>query len=336
MANIKFSQLPNLANINGAVTIPVVESLTNYTITAGNLQTYITTAAGNITAATVSTTGNITGSYILGNGSQLTGLPATYGNANVVAYLPTFTGNLAAGNISFTGTITGTGSRLSAITAGNIVGTVANAAFATTAGTATTATTAGSAATAATATTAGTVTTGAQPAITSVGTLTSLGVTGNVSVGNLTTAGNITAGQFIGNGSQLTGITSAFSISNGTSNISIPSANGNININPPISATVYTVMNGGTLMTGTTSWTVNGLSSGINGTIDGTGIDWSARANFNTALRVPIYTIASKPTVGIQTGDIIAITDSPTYMGRLAYWSNASATWRYISDDSAV
>jgi hypothetical protein len=34
-----------------------------------------------------SATGNITGNYILGNGSQLTGLPATYGNSNVATYL---------------------------------------------------------------------------------------------------------------------------------------------------------------------------------------------------------------------------------------------------------
>lgn len=41
--------------------------------------------------------------------------------------------------------------------------------------------------------------------------------------------GNITANFFIGNGSQLTGI-SATSIANGNSNISIPTANGNVNI----------------------------------------------------------------------------------------------------------
>jgi hypothetical protein len=51
---------------------------------------------GNIrTAGQVSATGNITGSYFLGNGSQLTGLPATYGNANVAAFLPTYTGTLS-------------------------------------------------------------------------------------------------------------------------------------------------------------------------------------------------------------------------------------------------
>ena len=60
----------------------------------------------------VSVSGNITGNYILGNGAFLSGLPATYGNANVANYLPTFSGNLTAGNISATGNITG----------GNVIG----------------------------------------------------------------------------------------------------------------------------------------------------------------------------------------------------------------------
>ena len=53
---------------------------------------------GNIT-----TTGNITGNYFLGNGSQLTGIAATYGNANVVANLAA----LGTNPITTTGNITG-------------------------------------------------------------------------------------------------------------------------------------------------------------------------------------------------------------------------------------
>jgi hypothetical protein len=51
-------------------------------------------------AGAVTATGNISGSYIIGNGSQLTGLPASYGNANVASYLPTYTGNISAGNVT--------------------------------------------------------------------------------------------------------------------------------------------------------------------------------------------------------------------------------------------
>jgi hypothetical protein len=53
--------------------------------------------------------------------------------------------------------------------------------------------------------------------------------TGANIAGTLSASGNITAANFIGNGSQLTGITTATSLANGTSNVSIPAVNGNIN-----------------------------------------------------------------------------------------------------------
>jgi len=46
-------------------------------------------------SANISAVGNISGTYFLGNGSQLSGLPQNYGNANVESYLPTYTGILA-------------------------------------------------------------------------------------------------------------------------------------------------------------------------------------------------------------------------------------------------
>jgi len=66
----------------------------------------------NITGA-LSATGNVSGSYILGNGSQLTGIVSSYGNSNVASYLTTYLGNISAGNVSATGNIT----------AGNVVTT---------------------------------------------------------------------------------------------------------------------------------------------------------------------------------------------------------------------
>jgi hypothetical protein len=73
----------------------------------------------------VRSTGNIsTDAYFIGDGSRLTGLPATYSNANVAAYLPTYTGNLVSlqGNVTTTGNISaqffvGNGSLLTGITA---------------------------------------------------------------------------------------------------------------------------------------------------------------------------------------------------------------------------
>jgi hypothetical protein len=62
---------------------------------------------GNLTAPrNISAVGNVTGNYFIGNGSQLTGLAATYGNANVATFLAAFgsntlstTGNVTVGNI---------------------------------------------------------------------------------------------------------------------------------------------------------------------------------------------------------------------------------------------
>ncbi len=47
--------------------------------------------------------------------------------------------------------------------------------------------------------------------------------------GQVVVAGNITASYLFGNGSQLSGIDTS-GVSNGTSNLSIPTANGNVNI----------------------------------------------------------------------------------------------------------
>ena len=168
----------------------------------------------NFGSNTIGTTGNIAGGYILGNGSQLTGLPATYGNANVVGLLANFgsnsistTGNVSAGyligNIQFaTGSVAnatyalnaGSAAVANSVSGANVSGTVANATYATSAGSATTASTAGL---------AQYVTGNAQGNITSVGTLNSLSVSGNV-VGN----------YYFGNGSQLTGIVSSYGNAN--------------------------------------------------------------------------------------------------------------------------
>ena len=70
---------------------------------------------GNVTALmasfgsnTVSTTGNISGGYLLGNGSQLTGIvTSSYGNSNVASYLPTYSGALNPSTVSAAGNVTG-------------------------------------------------------------------------------------------------------------------------------------------------------------------------------------------------------------------------------------
>ena len=147
------------------------------------------TSVGTLTSLTV--TGNVTASYFIGNGSQLTGLPASYSNTNVAAYLPTYTGNFSAGNVTVSGTLsvptvtttggtgsitgannissnyfTGSGQYLSSLVGANVTGQVGNSLV------------------------SGTVYTAAQPNITSVGTLTGLTVSGDATVsGNFTVGG---------------------------------------------------------------------------------------------------------------------------------------------------
>ena len=135
----------NLVSLTGPVT-------TTANVTGGNLRTSGTIlASGNITAANLDTgrvnAANITASglisavanittsaYFIGDGSQLTNLPAgNYSNANVAAFLPTYTGampsmtgllrttaNIAGGNISIVGNITGGNVDTGRVNAGNV------------------------------------------------------------------------------------------------------------------------------------------------------------------------------------------------------------------------
>jgi hypothetical protein len=173
-----------------------------------NIATLLYNATGNVWTTNIglSSVGNVTAPYFIGNGSQLTGLPVPYGNANVVTLLSGFGSNTitTTGNISG-GYFIGNGSTLTSLTGANVTGTVANATSAVSA------------------TTAGTVTTAAQGNITSVGVLTSLSASGNITSGNLLTGGlisatgNVTGNYIFGNGSQLTGISG--NIANITANV---------------------------------------------------------------------------------------------------------------------
>lgn len=117
------SQLTGLPEIYGNANVSAYlasgTNTANIVTQANVVGAFLTTsgANGNIQGAnyisgnafignTVSVVGNVTASYFLGNGSQLTGLPATYGNANVVSLLAAFgsntistTGNVSTGNV---------------------------------------------------------------------------------------------------------------------------------------------------------------------------------------------------------------------------------------------
>jgi len=80
------------ANVSGQVANSLVAG-TVYTNAQPNI-----TSVGTLTSLTV--TGNVTANYIIGDGSLLTGLPASYTNSNVADYLPTYAGDLSPGNIT--------------------------------------------------------------------------------------------------------------------------------------------------------------------------------------------------------------------------------------------
>ena len=77
-------------------------------------------------------------------------------------------------------------------------------------------------------------------------------------------SGNLSANFFIGNGSQLTGITASqvSGIANGNSNVNIPAANGNVNISAVGNANILVVTGTGVNVAGTldASGNVNGAN----------------------------------------------------------------------------
>jgi len=293
----------SIANLNSNITVGVngTNNVTVFT-TAGVLVTGVASASGNITGANlntagqVSAAGNITGGYILGNGSQLTGLPATYNNSNVAAYLPTYTGTLSPVGIYTDGYYYANSVPVT-FGGGNSTYTNANVA-------AYLPTYAGNL--------GGTLTTASQPNITTVGNLTGLNVTGlnsvnispvaasitisptfggtltvnpagigsinNMVIGNgvpqsgyfttVSASGNVTGSYIIGDGSLLTNLPGGSGSNYSNANVAayLPTYSGNIGSNN-ISAT------GNVDVSGRVNATVNGQLYGL---VNGVNPDYGA------------------------------------------------------------
>jgi len=120
---------------------------------------------------------------------------------------------------------------------------------------------------AAVATLAGDVTNAAQPNITSVGNLTSANVTGNLDAGNINATTAVTAAYFSGDGANLTNLPSgtATKIVDGTSNVDIPTTDGNVTVGVGGTADVLIVTSTGVNVTGTLNATgiITGDAGGI-------------------------------------------------------------------------
>jgi hypothetical protein len=205
-------------------------------VTGGNLVTGgRVVATGNITSTGNVTGGNVIATALVSAGGNVTGGNITTGGLITATGNITATANIAGGNLITTGLITATGEITSTanVTGNNLI-------------------TSGS----------GGNITGAN-----VVSATSFTAAGNITGGNFITGGlisatgNVTGNYFLGNGACLTGvITSVANINNGTTNVRIDSAGGNIQANVGGTANVFTVA--------TTGFFVTGVSS-VSGTITG-------------------------------------------------------------------
>jgi hypothetical protein len=286
---------------------------------AGVSNIIVANSTGQYVTGIVSATGNIRGSYILGNGSQLTGLPALYSNSNVTALLSNFgsnsissTGNVTSANInggsiysagnvtaaqqiSATGNITTTGYFLGDFI-GNVVATISNlpgpsGAVVYNNGT-------GNAAG-----TAGLVFDNSSPNVLTV--LGSYSATSNVIAGNVVTAGNVTGGNLL-----ISGLISATSgIDSGTT----ISAQGNIRGANLISNGLITAtanITGGNILTG-------GAISAT-GNITGGNLSIGSQINIGGNMSALGYTGTSVSVSGnvlggnVRTGGLVSATGNVT------------------------
>jgi len=111
---IATANLTAVGNVVGSYFIGNGSQLTGIATSYGNANVadFLTTYNGNLSSGNLtveynaSVAGNIAAQYFVGNGSQLTGLPSGYTNADVAAFLPTYTGVLAGNSLSVTGDVT--------------------------------------------------------------------------------------------------------------------------------------------------------------------------------------------------------------------------------------
>jgi hypothetical protein len=254
---------PNITSVGNLTSLVVTGNASAGNLsTAGNIDAAAGNISGNLTVGNTITLGNGTGGNIAGanviTANLFVGTLANAAQPNITSI-----GTLSNLTIAANGNINMSGAN-STLTGANLV----SASFLT-----------------------GTLTTAAQPNITSVGNLTSLTVTGNSSLGsnaNLRLTGGST-GQVLqtdgaGNLSWVTTATSD-SIFNGTSNVSIPVANGNINL----------------VSGGNTTMVVTGTGVNVAGTLNATS-NANLGANLGVVGSVTAGNLVTNAITGASTG----------------------------------
>ena len=214
----------------------------NLTLSAGGSTTVNVTSTGANITGYLTGTGNITGGNLLSGGTAIVTGSIIGGNLGTGGTVSA-TGNITGGNISTAGSFqTASISSSGNIDGGNLrtVGLV----------------------TATGNVTGGNVISGALVSGTNVSATANvqggnLRTTGLISAtGNITSSGNIDAVYFVGNGSQLTGISAAVSVTkiqNGTSEANVGASGGNINFNIGGTSNVMVVSGSGITVTGLTT-----------------------------------------------------------------------------------
>jgi hypothetical protein len=229
----------NSGNISnpGNVTLAVAGSVIETIASTGSFVTGVYSASGNViggnlrTAGLITATGNVTGGNVLTAGLITATGNVTGGNLTTGG-LASVTGNITGGNVLTSGQVSSTGNVTGTNFIGNVIG--------------------------------GTISTTGN--ITGGNILYGSGVvsgTGNITGGNIlygsgivSGTGNIAAGYIFGNGSQLTGVSAAVSVTkfqNGTTEGNAGSSGGNINFNIGGTSNV--------MVLATTGAVVNGLST---------------------------------------------------------------------------
>ena len=316
------SQLTGLTLSNGTSSLSIPSANSNIVANVGGATVGTVTSTGLEIVGSIGATGNITGSYILGNGSQLSGLPETYTNSNVATYLSSGT---VSTDIKTTALISATGNILSAsqisavgniVTDGYFVGTffgnVTGNFVVPGANTQVIYNTNGNA----DAVAGFTFDTAGPNLLTVLGTISAqanvvagnvrtvlLSASGNIVGANVSTAGNVTANYFIGNGSQLTGL-----YANANVAAYLPTYSGNIGA-ALVSAT-GNVIGGNIRTTGSISATGNIFSSGTFGAVSYSASGNITGANLNAT--VAVVAVGNVTGSNLLTGGYVLATGNVT------------------------